>query len=127
MVAVLRSFVFLKKVQVISIDRKGVGKGEKRYIFFSIMPSEHLNYVVAVQSTSYYILGDAAGKDAVHLIETLLKFNPNQRLTAHSSLKHPYVARFHNAAQVNLKVLLRCNPSFRMLLISLVYSYRIVF
>ena len=27
-------------------------------------------------------------------VETLLKFNPNKRLTAHAALRHPYVQRF---------------------------------
>ena len=27
-------------------------------------------------------------------METLLKFNPNKRLTAHAALRHPYVQRF---------------------------------
>jgi len=43
--------------------------------------------------------GESTGKDAINLIETLLKFNPAQRLTAHAALRHPYVARFHNSSQ----------------------------
>ena len=46
--------------------------------------------------------GESTGKDAINLIETLLKFNPAQRLTAHAALRHPYVARFHNSSQVRV-------------------------
>ena len=41
-----------------------------------------------------------ASPEAFSLVELLLKFNPSKRLTAHSGLRHPYVARFHNTAQV---------------------------
>ena len=41
-----------------------------------------------------------ASADAFSLVELLLKFNPGKRLTAHAGLRHPYVARFHNTAQV---------------------------
>lgn len=40
-----------------------------------------------------------ASPEANNLVETLLKFNPGNRLTAHAALRHPYVARFHNTAQ----------------------------
>jgi mitogen-activated protein kinase 15 len=46
------------------------------------------------------ILYSTASPEAVHMIESLLRFNPNQRLTAHAALRHPYVARFHNSSQV---------------------------
>ncbi|CAL4096260.1 unnamed protein product, partial [Meganyctiphanes norvegica] len=36
--------------------------------------------------------------DAIDLIEKLLVFNPEKRLTAAETLRHPYVQRFHNAA-----------------------------
>ncbi|XP_069163583.1 extracellular signal-regulated kinase 2 isoform X2 [Procambarus clarkii] len=39
-----------------------------------------------------------APNDAIDLIEKLLVFSPDKRLTAEQALKHPYVARFHNAA-----------------------------
>ena len=32
--------------------------------------------------------------DCYDQVETLLKFNPNKRLTAHAALRHPYVQRF---------------------------------
>ena len=41
-----------------------------------------------------------ATSEAFSLVELLLKFNPSKRLTAHAGLRHPYVARFHNTAQV---------------------------
>ena len=41
-----------------------------------------------------------ASQEANSLVESLLKFNPGNRLTAHAALRHPYVARFHNTAQV---------------------------
>ena len=43
-----------------------------------------------------------ATSEAFSLVELLLKFNPSKRLTAHSGLRHPYVARFHNTAQVDI-------------------------
>ncbi|KAK4324041.1 hypothetical protein Pmani_005290 [Petrolisthes manimaculis] len=39
-----------------------------------------------------------APNDAIDLIEKLLVFSPERRLTAEQALKHPYVARFHNSA-----------------------------
>ncbi|KAK3875502.1 hypothetical protein Pcinc_019639 [Petrolisthes cinctipes] len=39
-----------------------------------------------------------APNDAIDLIEKLLLFSPDRRLTAEQALKHPYVARFHNSA-----------------------------
>ncbi|ELU10754.1 hypothetical protein CAPTEDRAFT_1572 [Capitella teleta] len=43
------------------------------------------------------LLGDAPA-DAVDLIRKLLHFNPDKRLTADQTLRHPYVRRFHNPA-----------------------------
>ena len=42
--------------------------------------------------------GAAVDEDAVDLIQKLLVFNPQKRLTAEEALKHPYIRRFHNAA-----------------------------
>ncbi|KAK8396499.1 hypothetical protein O3P69_005503 [Scylla paramamosain] len=39
-----------------------------------------------------------APPDAIDLLEKLMVFNPDKRLTAEQALRHPYVARFHNAA-----------------------------
>ncbi|XP_042868432.1 extracellular signal-regulated kinase 2-like isoform X2 [Penaeus japonicus] len=39
-----------------------------------------------------------APSDAIDLVEKLLVFSPDKRLTAEEALKHPYVARFHNSA-----------------------------
>ena len=50
-----------------------------------------------------------ATSEAFSLVELLLKFNPSKRLTAHSGLRHPYVARFHNTAQVEI-LPLYCSP-----------------
>ncbi|KAK7086136.1 Mitogen-activated protein kinase 15 [Halocaridina rubra] len=43
------------------------------------------------------ILGGAPS-DAIDLVEKLLVFNPEKRLTAEQALKHPFVSRFHNTA-----------------------------
>lgn len=37
-----------------------------------------------------------ASEDAMNLLESLLQFNPEKRLTADEALKHPYLAQFHN-------------------------------
>ena len=44
-----------------------------------------------------------ASPEAFTLVELLLKFNPSRRMTAHAGLRHPYVARFHNTAQVIIR------------------------
>jgi len=36
-----------------------------------------------------------ADSDAIDLLQKLLDFNPDKRLTAEESLEHPYVAQFH--------------------------------
>jgi len=37
-----------------------------------------------------------ASEDAIDLLQNLLAFNPDKRIGAEDSLKHPYVAQFHN-------------------------------
>jgi mitogen-activated protein kinase 15 len=37
-----------------------------------------------------------ADPKAVDLMDSLLQFNPEKRLTAHQALRHPYLAQFHN-------------------------------
>ena len=58
-----------------------------------------------------------ATSEAFSLVELLLKFNPSKRLTAHAGLRHPYVARFHNTAQVcfcPLSSISRVRPSLNL-------------
>ncbi|CAN8062230.1 unnamed protein product [Agarophyton chilense] len=38
-----------------------------------------------------------ANPDAIDLMEKLLKFNPDKRMTAEQALEHPYVREFHDA------------------------------
>uniref|UniRef100_A0A8C4ZCL7 Mitogen-activated protein kinase 15 n=1 Tax=Gadus morhua TaxID=8049 RepID=A0A8C4ZCL7_GADMO len=42
------------------------------------------------------LLQPAVPPDALDLVQRLLVFNPDKRLTAGQALQHPYVARFHN-------------------------------
>lgn len=37
-----------------------------------------------------------ASDEALDLLQQLLHFNPNKRLTAEQALSHPYFAQFHN-------------------------------
>lgn len=37
-----------------------------------------------------------ASDEALDLLNKLLQFNPEKRLTAEEALEHPYVAQFHN-------------------------------
>lgn len=39
-----------------------------------------------------------ATRDAADLLQRLLVFDPEKRLTASEALAHPYVARFHDAS-----------------------------
>jgi len=46
-------------------------------------------------------LGDmfpGASTDALDMLQKLLQFNPNKRITAEQALEHPFVAQFHNSA-----------------------------
>lgn len=40
-----------------------------------------------------------APHDALDLLQSLLQFNPDKRLTAEQALKHPYLAKFHNPSE----------------------------
>lgn len=40
-----------------------------------------------------------APKDGIDLLKKLLLFNPDKRITADEALRHPYISRFHNAAE----------------------------
>ncbi|XP_061175515.1 extracellular signal-regulated kinase 2-like isoform X1 [Saccostrea echinata] len=40
-----------------------------------------------------------APKDGIDLLKRLLLFNPDKRITADEALRHPYISRFHNAAE----------------------------
>ncbi|KAH9581990.1 Protein kinase domain [Trypanosoma melophagium] len=49
------------------------------------------------QVTTFAELLPKASPDALDLVEKLMRFNPNARLTAEQALEHPYVAAFHKA------------------------------
>ena len=48
------------------------------------------------QRYSLESLFPGAEPEAIDLVRRLLVFNPDRRLTADESLRHPYVRRFHN-------------------------------
>ncbi|XP_062846558.1 mitogen-activated protein kinase 15 [Trichomycterus rosablanca] len=45
------------------------------------------------------LLQPSVPPDALDLLQRLLVFNPDKRLTAEEALQHPYVAKFHNPAR----------------------------
>ncbi|XP_035284219.1 mitogen-activated protein kinase 15 [Anguilla anguilla] len=45
------------------------------------------------------MLPASVAPDALDLLQQLLVFNPDKRLSAEQALQHPYVCRFHNPAQ----------------------------
>ncbi|CAB11693.1 Mitogen-activated protein kinase spk1 [Schizosaccharomyces pombe] len=47
---------------------------------------------------SFKALFPQASPDAIDLLEKLLTFNPDKRITAEEALKHPYVAAYHDAS-----------------------------
>ena len=46
---------------------------------------------------SFAELCPKASPEAIDLMVSLMRFNPNERISADDALKHPYVAAFHNA------------------------------
>jgi len=40
-----------------------------------------------------------APNDALDMVQSLLQFNPDKRMTAEEALAHPYLAKFHNPAE----------------------------
>jgi len=49
-----------------------------------------------VEPRSLQSLYPNASEEALDLLQKLLMFNPDKRITAEGSLEHPYVAQFHN-------------------------------
>ena len=37
--------------------------------------------------------------DALDMLQSLLQFNPDKRMTAEEALNHPYLAKFHNPSE----------------------------
>lgn len=50
-----------------------------------------------VSSKSFAELCPKASPEALDLMVSLMRFNPNERISADDALKHPYVAAFHNS------------------------------
>lgn len=44
-------------------------------------------------------LGSGVSKEAIDLLNKLLVFNPDKRITVEEALHHPYVAQFHNSRE----------------------------
>lgn len=72
-----------------------------------------------------------APDDALDLMQKLLQFNPQKRLTAEEALQHPYVAHFHNpedepVAAGPITISVDDNKKVLLQLLHLDHKYRIV-
>lgn len=62
----------------------------------SNLASTMLDSLPPTRKRSFHSFFPAAGDDAVDLVRKLLQFNPVKRLSIEQTLKHKYVAQFHN-------------------------------
>ena len=65
----------------------------------SSFASKMLENIGNVERKSLSSLFPKASPEAMDLLEKLMTFNPDIRLTAEEALEHPYVAMFHNEAE----------------------------
>ena len=62
----------------------------------SLFAETMLENLSRVQHRTFQELCPKASFEALDLMTSLMRFNPNERLTAEQALRHPYVASFHN-------------------------------
>ncbi|GJQ66532.1 hypothetical protein Trydic_g4517 [Trypoxylus dichotomus] len=63
------------------------------------------------------LIGSDISSDAIDLLNKLLVFNPNKRLTAEQALSHAYVSKFHDESEeieMNTSVIIPLNDDIRL-------------
>jgi len=89
-------------------DLSAIGSDFAATMLESIAPSDKVSLRSMFPSMS---------PDAADLLNKLLQFNPNKRITADEALRHPYVAQFHNptdepACERPIRIPIQCNTKF---------------
>ena len=65
----------------------------------SIMAKECINQVSIMKKRSFSTFFGNIDSEALDLVNRLLVFNPNQRLTVDEALNHPFLKDFHDTSE----------------------------